>query len=227
MKPVLIFGAGQVAEVFAEALAINNYTVAAFVVDERYMPEKQPEPSYFDVMAQRRNISFEKIREEYRPNEARFIVGMSFRGLNALRVGKFSAMFAKGYEPLTFVDQSARGTPSVKIGRGSFIMDGNVIQTGAEIGENCVLWSSNHVGHHSKIGNNVWISSGVVVSGGVEIGDNCFIGSGATIRDNIKIGRRCVIGAGAIIDRDCEDDGVYKPIATERSRVPSSRLRGI
>jgi acetyltransferase-like isoleucine patch superfamily enzyme len=67
----------------------------------------------------------------------------------------------------------------------------------------------------------------VVVSGGVEIGEQCFVGVNATLRDHIRIGERCVIGAGALLLADAEAEGVYIGPATERSRVPSTRLRGI
>jgi carbonic anhydrase/acetyltransferase-like protein (isoleucine patch superfamily) len=65
------------------------------------------------------------------------------------------------------------------------------------------------------------------VSGGVEIGEQCFIGVNATLRDHIKIGDRCVIGAGALILSDAEPEGVYVAQATERSKVPSTKLRRI
>ena len=67
----------------------------------------------------------------------------------------------------------------------------------------------------------------MVVSGGVEIGEQCFIGVNATLRDHIKIGDRCVVGAGALLLIDAVSEGVYIGVATTRSRVPSTRLRGI
>ena len=71
------------------------------------------------------------------------------------------------------------------------------------------------------------MASHVVVSGGVDIGEQCFIGVNATLRDHINIGAKCVIGAGALLLADAEPEGVYIGAATERSRVPSTRLRGI
>jgi acetyltransferase-like isoleucine patch superfamily enzyme len=49
----------------------------------------------------------------------------------------------------------------------------------------------------------------------------------ATIRDHLTIADRCVIGAGAILLNNADSDGVYIGASTERSKVPSSRLRGI
>ena len=89
------------------------------------------------------------------------------------------------------------------------------------------LWSGNHIGHHSVIKDHCFISSHVVISGGVEVGEQCFIGVNSTLRDHIKIGDRCVIGAGSLVLANAEADGVYIGSATERSRVPSSRLKNI
>lgn len=219
MSSVLIFGAGQVAEVFAEVLTSHGFRIAAFVVDAAYW-----EPAKF--IAQAPVVAYENLHLTSLSNVKHFVVGMSFRGLNTLRAAKFAAMRQKGFEPLTFVDQHARVAPSAKIGAGSFIFDGNVIQSGVEIGENCVLWSSNHVGHHSKIGDHVWVSSHAVISGAVEIGECTFVGVNATITDNRKLGCRNVIGAGALITRNTANDEVYAPHCTEKSSVPSYKLRG-
>ncbi len=77
------------------------------------------------------------------------------------------------------------------------------------------------------IKDHTFIASQVVISGGVEIGEQCFIGVNATLRDHIKIGDKCVIGAGALLLKDAEPEGVYIGTATERSKVPSNKLKGI
>ena len=89
------------------------------------------------------------------------------------------------------------------------------------------LWSGNHIGHHSVINDHTFIASHVVVSGGVEIGEQCFVGVNATLRDRIIIGDRCVVGAGALLLSDAAPEGVYIGTVTERSKVPSTRLRSI
>jgi carbonic anhydrase/acetyltransferase-like protein (isoleucine patch superfamily) len=83
------------------------------------------------------------------------------------------------------------------------------------------------VGHHSRVGDNCFIASHAVISGNCEIGAGSFIGVNATLRDNIQIGTRNVIGAGALILQSSPDNAVFIGPATEISRVPSNRLRGI
>jgi sugar O-acyltransferase (sialic acid O-acetyltransferase NeuD family) len=222
MKSVLIYGAGQVAQVFAEYLEDNRFEVAGFVVDAEFLtPDKKTAPPRIAT------YSAEHIEVGFPPERYHVVIGMSFRGLNKPRSEKYAEMMAKGYEPLTFVDRNAFVSASAVIRPGSFVMDENTVQPHTRIGTNTILWSGSHVGHHTTIGDNVFIASHAVISGSVEIGDYCFIGVNATVRDGVKIGPRCVIGAGALILSDCEEGGVYSPGGTERSRVPSSRLRNI
>jgi sugar O-acyltransferase (sialic acid O-acetyltransferase NeuD family) len=211
MKPVLIFGAGQIAHVFRELIGYGH--TAVHVVDKDFATSECWTIDGVKAM---------KSRDDWC-----FTIGMSFKGLNKARAEKFALMRGLGIAPLTWRSGDVWLPNSAKIGSGSFILDRNTIQTGVEIGENCVLWSGNHVGHHTKIGNHVWLSSGIVVSGACEIGDFSFIGSGATIIDGVKIGKRCIIGAGATITSDCEDDGVYPGPAAVRSKVPSNKLKGV
>ena len=113
------------------------------------------------------------------------------------------------------------------IGENCFIFEDNTIQPFVSIGNNVTLWSGNHIGHHSVIRDHTFIASHVVISGGVEIGEQCFIGVNATLRDHIKVGDRCVIGAGALLLADAAPEGVYVGAATDRSKVPSTRLKSI
>lgn len=218
-KPILIFGSGQMAQVFASYLLKNDYKVAAFVVDAEYIQEE----TLLDIPV----ISSEDVLQRFPPHDHKFVVGMSFKGLNSPRAEKFEWMRSIGYEPITFVDSRVKCTGSCDIGEGSFIMDGNCIQHGVSIGENTILWSGNHIGHHTKIGKNVFIASHAVVSGAVTIGDRCFVGVNATIRDNVSIGDGCIIGAGAFILKDCEPDGIYSVKGTDRRTMPASDLADI
>ena len=163
MKPVLIFGAGQVAQVFAGYLCRQAHKVDAFVVDTAYW-----EPGKFiDGIPV---VSFDNAgKVTFIPaDEYLFVVGMSFRGLNAPRADKYQAMLERGFQPFTFVHPMC--ARNGKVGRGSFVMDLNVMQDCTEIGENCILWSGNHIGHHTKIGNHVFIASHAVIGGAEVVG---------------------------------------------------------
>lgn len=152
-------------------------------------------------------------------------VAMGYSKLNAVRRAKVEAAQALGYTLASYVSSRATVLNEGRIGRNCFILEDNTIQPFVRIGDNVTLWSGNHIGHHSTIEDHVFVASHVVVSGGVTIGEASFIGVNATIRDHVTIGPRCVIGSGALILQDAEVEGVYMGTASERARVPSTRLR--
>jgi sugar O-acyltransferase (sialic acid O-acetyltransferase NeuD family) len=219
MKPVLIFGNGQVADTLRDYLARVGQRVAGYIVDEEYLTGGLDHLRPCD--------GAKNAPGYYNPAEHLFMVGMSYQKVNKPRAEVFARMLAMGYGAATLIVDPGRIAAGVSIGRGSFIQDGNVIQTGCEIGENCILWATNHLGHHTKIGNHVFIASHAVISGACSIGDRCFIGVNATIRDGVTIGEGCVIGAGASIMSDCEPNGLYPGPRTERAKLPAEKLRRI
>jgi len=172
-------------------------------------------------------IAFEEIVTRYASDQYELFVAISYSKLNAVRKEKYLAAKALGYRIASFISSRATILNGGHIGENCFIFEDNTIQPFVTIGNNVTLWSGNHIGHHSTIKDHCFLASHVVVSGGVEIGEQCFVGVNATLRDHIKIGEKCVIGAGALLLADAEPEGVYIGAATERSRVPSTRLRGI
>jgi sugar O-acyltransferase (sialic acid O-acetyltransferase NeuD family) len=219
-KKLVIFGAGDIAQIahayFSED---SDYEVVAFTVDEAYLTSSE-----FCGLP---TVSFEAVAEAFPPPEYSMFVALSYSKLNALRREKYEAAKTKGYGIASYVSSRATVLNKGRIGENCFIFEDNTIQPFATIGDNVTLWSGNHIGHHSTIGSHSFIASHVVVSGGVSIGEQCFIGVNATLRDHISIGDRCVIGAGTLLLADAEAEGVYVAQATERSRVPSSKLRRI
>jgi len=206
MNNILVFGAGQVAQVFADYL---GHEFAKYVVDREYATPGM--------------VCAEDVQNQYAKDYYRFVVGMSFRGLNKPRAEKFQTMLDKGYAARTYISPQARLSGYSDVGVGSFVMDGNTLQRGVEVGRNVVIWSNNHLGHDTKIGDHVWLSSGITVSGACEIGEYTFIGSGATIADGVKVGKRCIIGAGSLVLRDVPDDSVVAAEGTPISKVSSAR----
>jgi sugar O-acyltransferase (sialic acid O-acetyltransferase NeuD family) len=220
MKPIVIFGAGDIAELAHYYFTTDTKReVAAFSVDGAFltMPEFHGLPV----------VAFEDVEARYPPEAYEFFIALSYSGLNQLRREKYLAAKAKGYSLASYLSSHATILNDGRIGDNCFILEDNTIQPFVVIGDNVTLWSGNHVGHHSIIHDHCFLASHVVVSGGVEIGESCFIGVNATLRDHVKIGAKSVIGANALVLADVEPEGVYIGAATERSRVPSSRLRKI
>ena len=219
-KPLVIFGSGDIAQLAHYYFSTDsNYEVAAFTVDANYIEESE----FCGLPV----VAFEDVAKNYPSDSYDFFVALSYTKLNALRKEKFLAAKEMGYKLVSYISSRATVLNEGRIGENCFIFEDNTIQPFVTIGNNVTLWSGNHIGHHSVIHDHTFIASHVVISGGVEIGEQCFVGVNATLRDHIKIGDRCVVGAGALVLADAAPEGVYIGTATERSKVPSTRLRGI
>jgi sugar O-acyltransferase (sialic acid O-acetyltransferase NeuD family) len=219
MKPrLVIFGAGDIAQLAHFYFTHDSdYDVAAFTVDAAYRTQ--------DEFCGLPLVAFEDVEKTYPAGEFDLFVAVSYAKLNAARAGKCAQALAKGYRLASYVSSKATTWPGLAVGHNCFILEDNTLQPFTRIGHNVTLWSGNHIGHHAEIADNCFITSHVVISGGVKVGENCFIGVNATIRDHVTIGARCVVGAGAVILADAEPEGVYMGNATERAKVPSTRLR--
>lgn len=219
-RKLVIFGTGEIAQLAHYYFTHDSaYDVVAFTVDEAFLRETE----FCGLPV----VSFETLVEHYPTAEHDMFVALSYSKLNEVRKTKFEASLERGYGMASYISSKATVLNKGSIGRNCFVLEDNTIQPFSNIGDNVTLWSGNHIGHHSSIGSHTFISSHVVVSGGVKIGERCFIGVNATIRDHVEIGDRCIIGAGAIILQDVEPEGVYVVATTERSKVPSSRVRKI
>lgn len=218
MKDVVIFGAGNIAELAAFYLTRDaGRRVVGFTVDAAYVtaPAWNGHPV----------VPWEEVERHYPPEHAEVFVAVSYAKLNKLRRDKVGEARSKGFGIASYISSRATIFDDFVAQPNQFILEDNTIQPFASIGENVTLWSGNHIGHHSSIAEDTFIASHVVVSGGVVIGPRCFIGVNVTIRDHVRIGADCVIGAGSLILSDIPDGSVLSPPATEISRVPSHRLR--
>ena len=221
-KPIVIFGTGDIAEVahfYFTHDALRARRVVAFTVHAQYVKEA----TFCGLPV----VAFEDIERRFAPGDVELFVATSYAGLNKVRQSMVAQCQSKGYALASYLSSKATVWDGFVLGTNCFILEDNTLQPFVRIGNNVTLWSGNHIGHHSMIDDHCFIASHVVVSGGVKIGTHCFIGVNATIRDHVSIGESCVIGAGALIAADAADFGVYAGAATERSRVPSNRLRNL
>ena len=219
-RPLILFGTGDIAELAHFYFTRDSgHQVVAFCVDGAFLRE--------DSFRGLPVVAFEEVTTPFPAADHAMFIALAYARLNDLRAEKLAAAEVAGYGLTSYVSSRATVLNDGRIGPNAFVLEDNTIQPFVTIGRNVTLWSGNHIGHHSTIGDNVFISSHVVVSGGVTIGANCFVGVNSTLRDHITVGARCVLGAGTVLLADAEAGGVYSATATERSRVPSSRLRGI
>ena len=215
---IVIFGIGEIAELADFYFTHDSkYEVVGFTVDGAFLKQSE--------FRGRPVVAFEEVAEKFPPGHHGMFVAVSYVKLNMLRVEKVAAARSKGYALVSYLSSRATFFPGFDAKENCFILEDNTIQPFVSIGANVTLWSGNHIGHHSTIEDDTFLASHVVVSGGVRIGSGSFVGVNVTIRDHVSIGKQCVLGAGALVLEDQPDFSVVAPRGTERSPVPSTRLR--
>ena len=206
-KKLIIFGAGQIAELAYHYFSSDSeYSIQAFSVDKEYIESND----FFGLPV----IAFEEIQTSFPPEDYEMFIALSYSEVNSIRKKKYFAAKAKGYKLASYISSRATILNDMSIGDNCFILENNTIQPFVSIGNNVTLWSGNHIGHHSAICDHVFIASHVVVSGGVHIGSQSFLGVNATLINNISIGDGCVIGAGALVNSNVESHLVIKSNAS-------------
>lgn len=107
--------------------------------------------------------------------------------------------FVKAIHPDSCVAESA------KIGAGSVIMAGVVVNPYCRIGEFCILNTAASLDHDSVMEDYSCLAPGVVTGGNVSIGKFSAVCIGVRLTHNIKIGAGTVVGAGAVVLDDLPD----------------------
>ena len=92
----------------------------------------------------------------------------------------------------------------VRIGEGSVILAGAIVNAGTEIGAHVILNTRTSVDHDSRIGSFSSLAPGCTTGGDVIVGEYTAIGLGANLRHGIHIGEHSVLGVGAAVLDDVE-----------------------
>lgn len=118
----------------------------------------------------------------------------------ARRVAALERRFGQAIHP------AAHLAKSVRVGPGTVIMAGVVINPDVVIAEHVVVNTASSIDHDCTVGSFVHISPGVRLAGGVVVGHGAHIGIGASVLTGVRIGRGAVVGAGAVVIEDVGDD---------------------
>lgn len=211
-RPLLIVGAGELAEIACEYFTHDSdRTVAGFAVEAAYRKA--------DTWCDRPVVDFETVERHFPPDAYDAFVAVSASQLNRPRRRLFEATRAKGYRLASYVSSRAFVWRTAVLGENVFIFENNVVQHGCRIEDNVVLWSGNHVGHRSVIGAHSFVTSHVVVSGFCTVGQSCFLGVNATLVDEISIGEDGFIAAGAVVTRSTEPGRMYRGNPAEPAKA--------
>lgn len=201
-KKIVVIGASGHGKVIADIAEKVGYTDIVFLDDN---PTVESCGNY-KVVGGCKEALFYK--------DADFIVAI---GNTKIRHKIQSELIKKGLHIVSLIHPAAVIASNVKIGVGTVVMAGVVINPCSEIGQGCIINTCASVDHDCRIGDYVHVSVGAHVAGTVIIGDNTWVGAGATISNNIEIVEDCTIGAGAVVVKNIEESSTYIGIPARKS----------
>jgi sugar O-acyltransferase (sialic acid O-acetyltransferase NeuD family) len=104
-----------------------------------------------------------------------------------------------GFQFPIVISPTAYVSPHAKIGGGTIVMHGAIVNAGASVGNNCIINSNALLEHDTNIADHCHISTGAILNGNVSVSSGCFIGSGSVIKQGLTMGRSCLVGMGSIV----------------------------
>jgi sugar O-acyltransferase (sialic acid O-acetyltransferase NeuD family) len=123
-------------------------------------------------------------------------------GDNAKRLALMEHVRSLGLALATAVSSHAVLSPSVRIGEGTVVMPGVIVNARTVIGDGVILNTGATVDHDCRIGDGVHIAPGCHLAGSVEIGGAAMLGVGTTVIPGVSIGTGAIVGAGSCVVRD-------------------------
>ena len=201
-KDVIIIGAGGHAKVIADIIYKSGDNLIGFLDDNLANRGKE-------IYLGKKVLGTTKDIKNYNKNY--FIIGI---GNNSIRKKINNENNLKLY---TAIHPSAIIAQDVKIGTGSVIMAGVVINPGTVIGKNCIINTCSSLDHDNLLEDYVHISPGAHLAGTVSVKEGTWICTGATIINNITIAQNNIIGAGSVVIKDInEENGTYVGVPVKK-----------
>ena len=115
-----------------------------------------------------------------------------------------------GLTMINAVHPRAHLSPSARLGVGTVIKAGAVVDAEVRIGDCCIVDNGAVVAHHNRLGQGVHLAPGVSMGGDCRVGDQTLVGVGAAIGARVTIGSNVIVAPGAVVVSDVPDDVVVE-----------------
>ena len=126
-----------------------------------------------------------------------------------LRICLYEQSIAAGFIFPSIIAPSAYVSPSAKVGAGTIVMQGAILNAGVVVGDNCIINSGALLEHDSKFSDHCHISTGAILNGETSIGSGIFIGSGSVIKEGVSVGAGSLIGMGLALRHNLDEKSRY------------------
>jgi UDP-perosamine 4-acetyltransferase len=130
-------------------------------------------------------------------------------GNNAVRDRVGASACAAGFELASVVHPFSWVSPSARLGAGTVVMAGAVVQAEALIGELGVINTGASVDHECRLGRAVHVAPHATLCGNVIVGSRAWIGAGATVIEGTRLADDVFVAAGAAVVCDIADQGGF------------------
>jgi len=216
--PLVIWGTGGHARVVADIVRRgSDYDLAGFIDDVHWDRHGQ---SFCEAVVLGGREQLDRLQAK----GVRHII-LAF-GENAARQRLGRELVGHGFVLGQAIHPSATVAADVKIGAGSVIVAGAVLNSNTFLGENVIVNTCASVDHDCVLGDAVHVSPGARLAGGVHIDGETWIGLGALILEGRSIGPRTIVGAGAVVTRDLPGDVVAYGAPAKVIRSRTSEISG-
>jgi sugar O-acyltransferase (sialic acid O-acetyltransferase NeuD family) len=141
--------------------------------------------------------TFDEVAGRCPPPRYEVAIAVGYRNLGA-RWDVYRKVKARGYQLPPLVHPRAYVRDPARIGEGTFVMAGAIVDVHATLGALVVAWPGVVVNHDSTVGENTFLSPNATVCGCVTVGRQAFVGAGATIVDHVEVPAEAFIKAGSL-----------------------------
>ena len=160
-------------------------------------------------------ISDLEISKNYKKKITKIIITI---GNNKIRKKYYNFFKKEKINFATLIHPKSYSGIGSKIGKGSVVMQGCIINTDSIVGENCIINTGATIDHDCIIKDHTHICPGVVIAGNVKIGKNCWIGLGSKIIENCVIGDNVFVAAGSVVINNIKSNSFVKGIPAKYAR---------
>ena len=196
MKNIIIIGASGHSKVIVDSLEkMNIWNIVG------YLDSFKKGFSFFNYPILGTERELLKFSKKY--NIVGGIVAIGDNFIRSEMVAKIKKI-SPNFKFISSIHPTAVLGRGVKIGDGTVVMAGSIVNSDTIIGEHSIINTSSTVEHDSVIGDFSTIAPNVSMGGGVKIGDFSTISIGAVIKHGICIEDDVVIGANSLVLKKCK-----------------------
>ncbi len=207
---VVIFGAGGHAKVVADILGCSGRDVAGFI--DSLNPARKGE-TFFGHLVLGGADELPLLLAEG------FVQAIVAFGDNRRRLDAGALLVAQGFTLVSAIHPSAIVAGDVRIGIGTVVAAGAVVNPSAVIGSGVIINTRASVDHDCVVEDGASVGPGACLAGNVRLGRCAFVGIGAALIENTSVGAGALVAAGAVVVRDVQPDETVMGVpATVRPR---------